>query len=69
MPPIHDHQDQDQDASGQGGQDLPADTGARPGEILRDGIHQGALSDEEAVLAYNANAEDGDPAPDAAGEG
>jgi hypothetical protein len=78
MSPIHEQQDrserdeqdrdtQDQNAGDQGGPDRP-DTGARPGEILRDGIDQGAISDEEAVLAYNANAEDGDPEPGAAGD-
>jgi hypothetical protein len=51
----------DEDGQDQGGQDQPAETGARPGEILRDGVDEGAISDEEAVLAYNANAEDGDP--------
>lgn len=58
----------DQDGQEQGGQDRPADTGVSPGEILRDGVDQGDISDEEAVLAYNANAEDGDPEPEAAEE-
>jgi hypothetical protein len=73
MSPIHEQQDrperdeQDRDTQDQGEADR-ADTGARPGEILRNGIDQGAISDEEAVLAYNANADDGDPEPGAAGE-
>lgn len=47
-------------AEDSGAQDPSERTGARPDEILADGT--GPASDEEAVLAYNANAEDGDPA-------
>lgn len=53
--------ERDQEEQGQDEKARPADTGARPDEILHDGVDGGASSDEEAVLAYNANAEDGDP--------
>ncbi|HEY4615301.1 MAG TPA: hypothetical protein VIG75_07570 [Citricoccus sp.] len=59
MPHTHDHHDHPED---DGIQDPSERTGARPDEILADGA--GPVSDEEAVLAYNANAEDGEPSPE-----
>ncbi|MDI3331335.1 MAG: hypothetical protein QJR09_11485 [Micrococcus sp.] len=69
MSPIHGQDNQDgQDEQMKREQDQGERTGAQPEEILRDGAGQGSISDEEAVLAYNANAEDGGPDPDATGE-
>lgn len=41
------------------GTDVQADSQepSRPEQILQDRIHEDTISDEEAVLAYNANAE------------
>jgi hypothetical protein len=47
------------------GRDGPADDDglSRPEEILRDSADKEAISDEESVLAYNANAEHEDKEP------
>lgn len=59
MPHTPDRHEHSEDGEAQ---DPSARTGARPDEILAAGA--GPVSDEEAVLAYNANAEDGEPGPD-----
>jgi hypothetical protein len=54
------HHDQDQPASVQDqddGRGTDDDSLSRPQEILREAANEEGITDEEAVLAYNANAE------------